>query len=270
MTRRDFVTAAAAAAYAGLDPQPASASEPFPVHFARASPRDVLARYIEPGFDAFSGEKDAFEIEERLRRIFAGSEAAPPALRDWAARRAAIRWSRFKVLPDARVRFEISITGPATGLEHHTGLWALPDFTPIEANSVTSPAPWFRDVTAHMFGETESFHQQLLQGNPWWRARLDSAAGIDVDGNQGIAVADIDNDGVDEIYVCQPGGLPNRLYKIGTDGKAHDITHRAGLEILDETTCALFADFRNSGLQDLVVLRRSGPLLFLNQKRCLP
>jgi tetratricopeptide (TPR) repeat protein len=263
MTRREFAASAAIAAFAGIDPPRASAV-PFPVHFARASPRDMLVRYVEPGFDAFAGEKDALEIEARLRRIFSGAEAAPPSLREWAGRRPQIRWARFHVLPEARVRFEIALAGPG-GLEHHTGLWGLPDFSPVEANSMAAPAPWFGDVTAHTFGETESFAQQLLQGNPWWRSRLDSAAGIDVDGNQGIAVADIDNDGVDEIYVCQPGGLPNRLYKIGPDGKAQDITRKAGLDILDETTCALFADFRNSGLQDLVVLRRSGPLLFLNQ-----
>src|ERR1019366_6993621 len=38
-------------------------------------------------------------------------------------------------------------------------------------------------------------------------------------GENGIAVADIDGDGLDEIYVCQPGGLPNRLYH--NDGKGH-------------------------------------------------
>ncbi len=233
MTRRDFVTAAAAAAYAGdtlgQAPPPASASDLFPVHYARASPRRrPRSLYRTPGLDAFSGEKDAIEIEERLRRIFAGTEPAPLALRDWAGRRPDIRWTRFHVLPDARVRFEIALAGPA-GVEHHTGLWALPDFTPVEANVFKASAPWFRDVTSHTFGETESFQQQLLRGNPWWRSRLDSAAGIDVDGNQGIAAADIDNDGVDEIYVCQPGGLPNRLYKFGPDGKATDITSKAGL-----------------------------------------
>ena len=36
------------------------------------------------------------------------------------------------------------------------------------------------------------------------------------------------------------------------------------LDVLDDTTCALFVDFRNSGVQDLVVLRGSGPLLFRN------
>ena len=37
---------------------------------------------------------------------------------------------------------------------------------------------------------------------------------------EGIAVADIDDDGMDEIYLCQPGGLPNRLYKIRAE--CHD------------------------------------------------
>ena len=35
--------------------------------------------------------------------------------------------------------------------------------------------------------------------------------------------------------------------------------------ILDDTSSALFVDFRNIGRPDLVVLRSSGPLLFLNQ-----
>ena len=35
--------------------------------------------------------------------------------------------------------------------------------------------------------------------------------------------------------------------------------------MLDNTACALFADFRNNGLQDLLVVCGGGPLLFLNQ-----
>jgi len=260
LTRRAFTTSIAAAMFS---PAASSGSEPFAVHYARESPYDALRRYIAPGSDAFAGEKEAAETQARLKRIFAGEEAAPAALARWVERRDQIRSARFYALPDRRIRFEISMAG-SRGPEHHTGLWRAADFTEISADSITAAKPYFRDATAHVFGGTDSFRDQLMWGNPFWRARLDSACGIDVDGNQGISAADIDNDGFDEIYVCQPGGLPNRLYKIGADGRATDITARSGLGILDETTCALFADFRNSGVPDVVILRRDGPLLFLN------
>jgi tetratricopeptide (TPR) repeat protein len=100
---------------------------------------------------------------------------------------------------------------------------------------------------------------------PYWRSCLDSASGIDIYGQNGIAVADIDNDGSDEIYVCQPGGLPNRLYKNTRETGIIDITDQAGVGLLDDSSCALFVDFRNCGLQDLVVLTNDSPLLFLNR-----
>jgi len=257
MTRREFIAAVSAA---GLMPSRASAAKPFAVHYAKPNPYDAVLRFVDPASDEFQCEKDAAELEVRLERIFAGKEAAPKGLAAWAARRGEIQSARFYVVADGRVRYEIQTAG-----EYHTGVWQLPDFASVTAQSVARATTCFRDVTGHMFGGTESFREQLVPGNPYWRARLDSACGIDVYGNQGIAVADIDNDGVDEIYVCQPGGLPNRLYKIRADGTAEDITERSGLGVLDETTCALFCDFDNSGYQDAVVLRSSGPLLFLNR-----
>ena len=95
-------------------------------------------------------------------------------------------------------------------------------------------------------------------------SRLDPACGIDLYGELGIAVADIDGDGWDEIYVCQPGGLPNRLYKHDGNGRFRDISQSAGLDVLDNTQAALFVDLRNSGHQDLVLMRTSEPMLFLN------
>lgn len=125
-----------------------------------------------------------------------------------------------------------------------------------------APGPRFSDVTTAVFGGTASFRDQLSKGVPYWRARMDVACGIDVYGSQGIAVGDIDNDGRDEVYVCQPGGLPNRLYRFRADGTAEDLTERSGTGILDDTSSALFFDSRNRGIQDLVVLRSGGPLLF--------
>jgi tetratricopeptide (TPR) repeat protein len=236
MTRRHFITAIGAA---GLVARQSTAATPFPVHYAKPNPYDAVLRYVEPGSDQFKSEKDAADLEARLAVTHGG---------------------RMYALPNGQVRYEIK-----TATEYRTGIWQLPDLKTVTEQKVTSSKPYFRDVTQHVFGVTPSFRDQLLPGNPYWRSRVDSACGIDVYGNQGIAVADIDNDGIDEIYVCQPGGFPNRLYKIRPDGTAEDITERSGLGILDETTSALFADFNNSGHQDAVILRSSGPLFFQNR-----
>ena len=122
------------------------------------------------------------------------------------------------------------------GGQYRVGLWKqtwtgglLTRFAPIEETLVSAPAPLFRDITAHAFRGVRSFDDQLSHGVPYWRARLDAASGIDVYGHNGIAVGDIDDDGLDEVYVCQPGGLPNRLYRNRGDGTFEDITERAGV-----------------------------------------
>jgi Flp pilus assembly protein TadD/peroxiredoxin len=125
--------------------------------------------------------------------------------------------------------------------------------------------PMFRDVTQSALGGTSSYPAQLLRGSDTWRTLLDGACGIDVYGNNGVAAGDFDGDGFDDLYVCQPAGLPNRLYRNRGDGTFEDVTERAGVGVLDNTACALFADFRNLGRQDLLVVCSTGPLLFLNQ-----
>jgi tetratricopeptide (TPR) repeat protein len=266
---------------------------------------EALLRDIEPGHDDFPIEKEAFEIAARLNALtqtrslplapdFHGSSPLPlryvpvaegvsraefdaahvalsaafdAGLKKWLDSLGEIRAARFFVLPEDVVRYEI-----ASGGQYRVGIWKqtwkaglLASFSPIEETLVSAPAPLFRDITAYAFQGVPSFDAQLSHGIPYWRARLDGASGIDVHGHNGIAVGDIDADGQDEVYVCQPGGLPNRLYHNRGDGTFEDITEHAGVGVLDPTSCALFVDFRNSGRQDLVVLRPDGPLLFLNR-----
>lgn len=125
--------------------------------------------------------------------------------------------------------------------------------------------PAFVDVTSKLLGHTESYRKQMLRGADYWRTILDSACGIDVYGNNGLAVGDIDNDGLDDLYVCQAPGLPNRLYHNRGDGTFEDVTETSGVGLLDGTACALFADLENKGLPDLLVVSAGGPLLFVNQ-----
>lgn len=122
----------------------------------------------------------------------------------------------------------------------------------------------FVDVTATAFGGVESYGAQLMHGADYWRTVMDGAVGVDVYGNNGVAAGDFDGDGFDDLYISQPAGLPNRLYRNRGDGTFEDVTEKAGVGVLDRTSCALFADLLNRGHQDLLVVCGSGPLLFLN------
>jgi Flp pilus assembly protein TadD/peroxiredoxin len=146
-----------------------------------------------------------------------------------------------------------------------SGTWTAHRWEAGEENLAVATGPGFIDVTAHALGAAESYGSQLLHGVDYWRTVLDGACGIDLYSNNGVAAGDFDQDGFDDFYVCQPAGLPNRLYRNRGDGTFEDVTEKAGVGVLDNTACALFADFDNRGLQDLLVVTGSGPLLFVNQ-----
>jgi len=145
------------------------------------------------------------------------------------------------------------------------GEWKLRRLQANQETMSLASGPGFVEVTRQALGSAPSYTEQLLRGADYWRTVLDGACGIDVYGNNGVSAGDFDNDGFDDLYICQPAGLPNRLYRNRGDGTFDDVTEKAGVGVLDNTACALFADFRNVGLQDLLVVCSSGPLLFLNQ-----
>jgi len=138
--------------------------------------------------------------------------------------------------------------------------WSAGEETVCRANS-----PAFVDVTARALAEVPSYPAQFLHGADHWRTVLDGAVGVDVYCNNGVAAGDYDGDGFDDLYICQPAGLPNRLYRNRGDGTFEDVTEKAGVGVLDNSACARFADFQNRGLQDLLVVCGTGPMLFVNQ-----
>ncbi|MFZ0663831.1 MAG: FG-GAP-like repeat-containing protein [Acidobacteriaceae bacterium] len=146
-----------------------------------------------------------------------------------------------------------------------SGTWTARRWETKEELLSIAHGPVFVDITSHALGGAASYKSQILHGADYWRTLLDSACGIDIYNNTGVAAGDFDNDGFDDFYVCQPAGLPNRLYRNKGDGTFEDVTDKAGVAVLDNTACALFADFQNSGRQDLLVVCSTGPLLFLNQ-----
>ena len=180
-------------------------------------------------------------------------------------------------LLETRVRFEFVGTGAGFFREQRVGHWTLdwqmngsgePRLTKwlmLEETRGRSFSPVFVDIAPQAFSGVASFEKQLTPEVDHWRTVLDGACGIDIYGHNGVSVGDIDGDGFDDLYVCQPAGLPNRLYRNRGDGTFEDITEGSGVGILENTACALFADIDNDGHQDLIVVRANGPLLFMNE-----
>jgi tetratricopeptide (TPR) repeat protein len=135
-----------------------------------------------------------------------------------------------------------------------------------EESQSRSFAPAFADISGRALGNNSSYAAQLALGVDYWRTVLDGASGIDIYGHNGVSFGDIDNDGFDDLYICQPSGLPNRLYRNRGDGTFEDVTETAGIGVIENSACALFADIDNDGRQDLIVVRAgNGPLLFMNE-----
>lgn len=188
---------------------------------------------------------------------------------------------RIDVQPDGnirtRVRYELVGSAANFHREQRAGFWDI-EWQPADANEyrvrrwlsdeetrARSAKPWFQDIAPNTFARASSYREQLLRGVDDWRSMLDGACGIDIYGHNGVSIGDIDGDGFDDLYVCQPAGLPNRLYRNRGDGTFEDITESSGVGLLENTACALFADFNHAGHQDLIVVRAAGPLLFLNE-----
>jgi tetratricopeptide (TPR) repeat protein len=181
-----------------------------------------------------------------------------------------------KISASTRARYEFVGTGTGFHREQWVGHldldWEfaagedprLRTWRNVDESRCRSLAPIFEDQASEAFGQCASFGSQFLPGVDHWRTLLDGASGIDIYGHNGVAAGDIDGDGFDDLYICQPAGLPNCLYRNRGDGTFEDVTEASGTGLLDNTACALFADVDNDGRQDLIVVRASGPLLFLN------
>ncbi len=103
---------------------------------------------------------------------------------------------------------------------------------------------------------TEELIERLPRGGLiHWGANELSVRGLYQNGRGliGLALGDANGDGIDDIYLPQFRDLPNMFFLSQLDGSLKEVAANSGLNWLDETTVALFADFDNDGDQDLVI-----------------
>lgn len=124
--------------------------------------------------------------------------------------------------------------------------------------------PLFVDCTEAVLARNPSFKEQIALGKGYWSSRLQNIYGNSFVGPSSVAIGDANRDGLDDLFLCQSGGLPNRLFIQEPDGAARDITVESGLDHLDVTVAALFIDVDNDMDQDLVIATASGISTFQN------
>lgn len=118
------------------------------------------------------------------------------------------------------------------------------------------------DVTAAVLGAEPCFSDEIRRGSGDYHLRQDRLSNQPFLGMHGLAVGDVDGDGLEDLYLPQPGGQPNRLLMHQPDGTARDGAAEAQVDFLDNCGSALILDLDNDGDEDLLVA--TGPHLLVS------
>lgn len=118
--------------------------------------------------------------------------------------------------------------------------------------------PLFSDCTESILSGNPRFKSQLLVGYNQILQRCQVNDYYLTLGNPGLALGDVNNDGLDDLFVCQENGVPNMLFLRNADGSLTDFTDECGANWLQNCRTALIVDLNNDGNNDLAVAYTGG------------
>ncbi len=119
----------------------------------------------------------------------------------------------------------------------------------------------FQDVTESAVGKISSFQNQLSLSYDHWLDRSQGNRLYSLLGNPGLAIGDVNGDGLDDIYICQEDSLPNLLYIQQADGSLVDASRGSGVDFLQNSSSALILDLDSDGKNDIAVAVTGGVVL---------
>lgn len=134
-----------------------------------------------------------------------------------------------------------------------------------QVTSRTGGRTLFSDCTQSVLGSNASYQQQIGRGFSHWLHRTQDTQYFFWLGIPGVALGDVNGDGLDDLYLCQEDGLPNRLYVQNADGTLRDESEKGGVNWLEGSRSALLVDLDNDGDQDLAVAIMGGIVLAANR-----
>jgi len=136
----------------------------------------------------------------------------------------------------------------------------------FEQVTITAPAGrWYVDETTAVMRSVPAFDRQLQHGLNHWSQRVERAHSMDDSVRNGLAIGDLNSDGLDDVYVCQGPGLPNLLLIQQADGTVRNVAAQAGVNWLDQTSSALILDLDNDSDQDIAIATHGGLLVMENE-----
>ncbi|MEC9327818.1 MAG: VCBS repeat-containing protein, partial [Verrucomicrobiota bacterium] len=123
----------------------------------------------------------------------------------------------------------------------------------------------FSDCTESIFSGNTSYKEQLTKGVNEWLEQLPAYAMLNRFGTPGMAIGDINGDGLEDLYLCQEPGIPNKLFLQNKNGTLEDNSKEWKTDWIEDSRSALLVDLDNDGDRDLVVAMYGNIVIAANE-----
>ncbi|MEC7696008.1 MAG: VCBS repeat-containing protein [Planctomycetota bacterium] len=125
--------------------------------------------------------------------------------------------------------------------------------------------PVLADCTKSVLGSGDFIPTHIFTGYPQHLDRIQDWRYCVLLGTPGMAIADVNGDGLEDLYVCQETSIPNLLLVQQPDGSVINEADVWGVDWIHNSPSANFADFDNDGDPDIAVVVAGGIILSSNE-----